>query len=199
LLASFEDVPQHPATAFPSVRTALLLVDVINPFNFAGGAQAAKRWHPAAKRIAALRERARRASVLVVYVNDNFGQWRSDFKAIVQICGASRMPGRDIVRLLMPEDGDFFVLKPTLSGFHETPLHLLLRSGNVETVALAGFAADICIFFTAADAHMREYRVIVPRDCVAAEKDRDRLWVLRTMERLFDAKTTVSTRLRLVR
>jgi nicotinamidase-related amidase len=188
---------QHPATAFPRARTALLLIDVINPFNFPNGRRFAKAWLPAARRIAALRARVHAARLPVVYVNDNFGQWRSDFARVVEMCGADGMPGAEQVRLLAPASEDFFVLKPTLSGFHETALHLLLKSGGVDTVILAGFAADICVFFTAADAHMRDYHVIVPADCVAAESARDLQHSLRAMRRLFKARTPSGARLRL--
>jgi nicotinamidase-related amidase len=188
---------RHPATAFPASHTALLLLDVINPFSFPNGARFAKRWLPTARRIAAFRTRARRAGLPIVYVNDNFGQWRSDFRKMVTMCGAPRMPGAPMVELLAPAEEDFFVLKPTLSGFHETALQLLLKSGGVREVILMGFAADICVFFTAADAHMRDYRVIVPSDCVAAETEHGRRYSLEAMARLFRAKTTVSTRLRL--
>jgi nicotinamidase-related amidase len=192
-------VPSHPATAYPRAHTALLLIDVINPFNFPGGRRFARQWLSVARRIARLRGQFYRRGWPVVYVNDNFGQWRSDFKAMVKLCGAADMPGADIVELLAPGPSDFFVLKPTLSGFHETPLHLLLKSGQTETVVLAGFAADICVFFTAADAHMREYRVMVPADCVASEVDAERRRVLKSMRRLFDADTSTTARLQLPR
>jgi nicotinamidase-related amidase len=187
----------HPATAFPRAKTALLLIDVINPFSFPNGRRYAKAWLPTARRIAALRARVRAARIPVVYVNDNFGQWRSDFARVVDMCGADGMPGATQVRLLTPEADDFFVLKPTLSGFHETPLHLLLKSGGVETVIIAGFAADICVFFTAADAHMRDYHVVVAADCVAAESTKDCQHSLRAMSRLFKARTPSGARLRL--
>jgi nicotinamidase-related amidase len=190
---------RHPAIGFPRTRTALLLIDVINPYRFPDGPKFAKAWLPTAKRIAALRDRVRLARFPVVYVNDNFGQWRSDFTRVVRYCGAADMPGAEQVRLLTPAPEDFFVLKPTLSGFHETPLHLLLKSGGVRTVILAGFAADICVFFTAADAHMREYEVIVPADCTAAESARDHRQSMRAMTRLFNARTTSGARLRLRR
>jgi nicotinamidase-related amidase len=190
---------RHPATGFPRANVALLLIDVINPYDFPGGPRFAKAWLPTAKRIAALRDRVRRARLPIVYVNDNFGQWRSDFARVVRYCGAKDMPGAEQVRLLTPAPDDFFILKPTLSGFHETPLHLLLRSGGVRTVILAGFAADICVFFTAADAHMREYEVIVPADCTASESARDMRQSLRAMVRLFHARTTPGMRLRLPR
>ena len=186
-------------TVFPSARTALLLIDVINLFDFPGGRSFARRALPAARRIAALRERAHRARVPVLYVNDNFGYWRSDFRSLVEICAKENMPGTEIATLLKPARQDFFVLKPHLSGFHETPLAQLLASGDVRTVVLTGFATEICVFFTAADAHMRDYRVVVPGDCVASEHDAERRHALGQMRKLFDAPHTASARVRLIR
>jgi len=80
----------------------------------------------------------------VVYVNDNFSRWRSDFKTIVAICSEPGRPGATIARMLKPAPEDYFVLKPMLSGFHETPLHMLLQSGGVRSLVLTGFAADNC-------------------------------------------------------
>ena len=104
-----------------------------------------------------LRDRAHRAGVPVIYVNDNWGRWRSDFKAIVADCSKADRPGAPIAELLKPTLKDFFVLKPHLSGFHETPLDTLLQTGEVETLIITGFAADNCVLFTAAEAHMRDY------------------------------------------
>jgi nicotinamidase-related amidase len=186
-----------PSPAFPRARMAVLLVDVINLFDFPGGARFAQAWLPSARRIAKLRDRAHRAGVPTVYVNDNFGRWRSDFNALVATCSERGRPGAAIAQLLKPSPQDFFVLKPHLSGFHETPLHMLLQSGGVQTVALAGYAADNCILFTAADAHMHHYRVIVPADCVASEEDSERRHVLGKMRKFFDANTPMASRLRL--
>ncbi|NVL67948.1 isochorismatase family protein, partial [Escherichia coli] len=63
---------------------ALLLIDVINDLEFDGGERLLRRALPMARKLAALVERARKAHVPIVYVNDNFGRWRSDFRAQVQ-------------------------------------------------------------------------------------------------------------------
>jgi len=109
------------------------------------------------------------------------------------------MPGAAIAELLKPGPDDFFVLKPHLSGFHETPLAMLLHGGGVRTAIIAGFAADACILFTAADAHMIGFAVAVPSDCVQSEKDADRRHVLGQMKKFFDAAVGPSTHLRLRR
>jgi nicotinamidase-related amidase len=186
-------------SVFPKSRTALLLVDVINLFDFSGGMAFAQRALRPARHIERLRARAHRAGVPVVYVNDNWGRWRSDFKSIVDDCSRAGRPGASIARRLTPTPGDFFVLKPHLSGFHETPLDTLLRLGEVQTLIITGFAADNCVLFTAAEAHMRDYRVLVPSDCCASEDDRERHHVLSKMRKFLDADTSASRHLRLRR
>lgn len=149
-------------------RSALLLIDVINGFDFEGSRGIVKAATRAAPKIDALTARARKRGVPVIYVNDNFGRWRSDFKAIIAACTAEGQPGRQIAARLHPDPGDYFVLKPQHSGFYGTPLELLLRHLEVGTVVLAGFATNLCVAFTADDAHMRGYHVVVPSDCTAS-------------------------------
>jgi nicotinamidase-related amidase len=186
-------------SVFPKARTALLLVDVINLFDFPRGKALARRGLASARRIRRLRDRAHKAAVPVIYVNDNWGRWRSDFKAIVADCRRPGRPGAPIADLLEPTSRDFFVLKPHLSGFHETPLDTLLQTGEVKTVIIVGFAADNCVFFTAAEAHMRDYRVMVPSDCCASEVDSERRHALAKMRKFLDADTAPSRGLRMRR
>jgi nicotinamidase-related amidase len=150
--------------------TALLLVDVINDFDFPGGRNLLKFALPAARRIARLKSRLRRRRVPAIYVNDNFGRWQSDFKAQVARCINEDAIGAGAVKLLLPESDDYFVLKPKHSGFFSTSLDLILRYLGARRLILTGFATDICILFTANDAYMRDFELFIPTDCVASEK-----------------------------
>ena len=151
---------------------ALLLIDVINDFDFPGADRILPAAITAADRIAALKRRARTAGVPTIYVNDNFGRWRSDFRRQVEHC--QNGPGRDVVERLRPDDQDFFVLKPMHSGFYSTTLEVLLRELHSTRLILCGFAADLCVLYTANDAYMRNFQLAVPQDAVAAENS-DRL------------------------
>jgi nicotinamidase-related amidase len=182
---------------FPKARTALLLIDALNPFDFEGGRAFARKSYKVASAILALRDRASRAGVPVIYVNDNFGKWRSDADAVVQWCSRPGLPGAPIVEMLKPRPTDYVVLKATLSGFYQTPLDTMLRLGQVRTVVLAGFAADNCVLFTAADAYMREYRLVIPRDCIGAKTPDALGRALKMMRGQFGAKTESSDRLRI--
>src|SRR5690242_1351911 len=95
----------------PPSGTALLLIDVINDMAFEGSDLLIRQAEPMALRLAALKRRTKRAGIPAVYVNDNFGQWRSDFRQTVAHCTARSSPGRRMSMRLRPSPGDYFVLK----------------------------------------------------------------------------------------
>ncbi|WP_343123303.1 isochorismatase family cysteine hydrolase [Verrucomicrobium sp. BvORR034] len=97
-------------------------------------------------------------------------------------------PGASIVRLLTPGDHDYFVLKPKHSGFYSTTLHVLLVHLGVTRLVLTGFAANLCVLYTANDAYMRDYKIVVPPDCVASEKRSDTRLALEHMKRFLKAE-----------
>ena len=112
---------------------ALVLVDVINDLEFDGGKTLLKRALPMARRLASLAERARKAGVAVIYVNDNFGKWRSDFRTLLDHCLNDEVTGRELAHILAPEKTDYFMLKPKHSGFFSTTLDTLLESLRAVT------------------------------------------------------------------
>jgi nicotinamidase-related amidase len=152
-------------------RVALLVIDMINAFDFEGAEAMRQRALTTARAIARLKQRARRAGVPVVYVNDNFGRWRSDFHGVLEHC--LRAPGREIAALLKPDKEDYFVLKPKHSGFQHTTLEVLLAHLGCETLVLTGVAGNFCVLFTAHDAYMRDFHLVVPRDCIASATEAD--------------------------
>ena len=159
-----------PAVQSSTARhpVALLLVDVILDFDFPEGDALLAQASGAVPHIELLIERARRAEVPIVYVNDNLGRWRSDFRATVARCCDPSRPSAALVRRLQPRTEDYFILKPKHSGFFLTPLELLLKALGTRTVIICGFAANSCVTSTAHDAHMRDFGVVVPSDTTAA-------------------------------
>ena len=170
-----------------NARVALLLIDVINDLEFDGGDELLRYALPAAKRIADLKRHCKDVGIPAIYVNDNFGKWRSDFKKLVSHCLDDNTRGRKIVEELKPERDDYFVLKPKHSGFFSTTLHLLLQHLGAETLILTGLTGDICILFTAGDAHMRDYRLVIPDDCVVSQDEKDNRHALNFMQRVLEA------------
>lgn len=167
---------------------ALILIDVINDMEFSNGEQLLENALPAARKLAGLKRRAQRANVPVIYVNDNFGKWRSDFRQQLGHVLEEGVRGEDVAELLRPDKDDYFVLKAKHSGFYHTQLDLLLDYLAVKTVVLTGFTTDICVLFTAADAYMRDLQIIIPEDCCAAASVEDHEYALEHMARVLDAK-----------
>jgi nicotinamidase-related amidase len=178
------------------VSTALLLVDVINDLAFKGSTPLVRHAESMAGPLARLIERARSASIPVIYVNDNFGRWQSDWRKVVERCLRKDSPGHRVVERLQPQPNDYFVLKPKHSGFYSTTLDLLLSYLGVRVVVLTGIATDICILFTANDAYMRDYEVVVPHDCVAALTKRRSDFALEQIRQVLKGRTPISTSLR---
>ena len=150
---------------------------------------------PMAQNIVKLKERAKVEGIPVIYVNDNFGRWQSNFKELVAHCLENKVPGKPIVALLKPDDEDFFVLKPMHSGFYSTPLELLLNYLTVQTLIITGMAGDYCVLFTANDAYMRNFTLYIPADCVASEQPEFNQEALNVMARTLKAEIKPSTEL----
>jgi nicotinamidase-related amidase len=171
---------------------ALLLIDVINDLEFPEGDQLLRYALPMARNIAALKDRAKREGVPVVYVNDNFGRWRSDLNAQVEHCLRDGVRGKPVAELLRPGEDDYFVLKPKHSGFFSTTLETLLEYLGVRAVVLTGMAANICVLFTANDAYMRDLHLFVPGDCVASNTEEENRHALEQMAKVLKADTRPS-------
>lgn len=177
--------------------TVLVILDMISCWNFPDGAALQRQAARMAPCIARLKQRCVAAKVPVIYANDNSGQWRSDFKFVVNESLGSDSIGAEITRALQPGDADYFVLKPKHSAFFATPLEILLDHLRAKRLVIAGVTGDQCVLNTAADARMRDFDVVVPADCIASlTLERNR----RAIEQLRDAlelKTTPARAIRL--
>jgi nicotinamidase-related amidase len=173
----------------------LLLIDVINDMVFPGSEALVEQALPMARRLQALKARLKGAGVPCVYCNDNFGSWRSDFRALVRHCVTDDVPGRPVASLLQPDEDDYFVLKPRHSAFYATPLDPLLRELGADVVILTGIAANICVLFSANDAYMRGYKVAVPADCVASNTAEESAAALRQIQVVLKGDIAESTAL----
>jgi nicotinamidase-related amidase len=181
------------ALRLPAAGSALLLIDVINDLAFPGSARLVARAEPMAIRLAAFKRRAAAARVPVIYVNDNFGRWRSDFRRTVAHCTAKSSPGRAVSRRLRPTGRDYFVLKPKHSGFFGTSLEALLAVLGVRRLVLTGIAGNICVLFTANDAYMRDFDLFAPADCIVSNTAADNDAALRQIAAVLKWDLTPST------
>ena len=191
--------PDLHGSAPDKSEVALLLIDVINDLDFPEANQLLRYARPMAKKLSRLKQCAKEAGVPVIYVNDNFGRWRSDFRRQVQHCLRESSRGHEIVSLLRPEEDDYFVLKPKHSGFFSTTLETLLRYLGSKKLILTGIAGNFCVLFTANDAYMRDYDLIIPSDCTVSNTAEENREALALMRKFLKADTRPSTKLRLTR
>jgi nicotinamidase-related amidase len=146
-------------------------------------------------RLAALKRRAHAAGVPCIYINDNFGQWRSDFRQTVAHCTARHSPGRRVSERLKPTRRDYFVLKPKHSGFFDTTLDTLLGALRVRRVIVTGIAGNICVLFTANDAYMRDFQLFAPADCIVSNTTEDNAYALEQIANVLKGNLTPSQQL----
>jgi nicotinamidase-related amidase len=173
--------------------TALLLIDVINDLDFPAGPQLLQTALPMSRRLLEFKRRLKTARVPTIYVNDNFGRWQSDFNKQVDHCLHDGVRGQPIVELLRPEEDDYFVLKPKHSGFYSTNLDILLEYLHVDRLIITGIATNICVLFTANDAYMRDFELLVPEDCSAANTEEDHRYALEQIRQVLKADVRPSS------
>lgn len=148
--------------------SALLIVDMISDFSFPDGDKLVRHAEEAAPAIAAIRARFQSQKRPVIYVNDNFDRWTSEFSELVDWASRGGSLGRKIVDLLLPGDDDYFILKPRHSAFYETALPSLLKKLDVQKLVITGVAGDSCVLSSAMDAHMRGFPAWVPANASAS-------------------------------
>jgi len=178
-------------------ETVLVLVDVINDLDFPEANQLMRYLPAMARKLAKLKERAKGAAVPVVYVNDNFGRWRSDLHSLVEHCGKGR--AKQLVDLLRPDEDDYFVLKPKHSGFFSSTLETLLRYLGARKLIITGIAGNYCVLFTANDAYMRDYELVVPADCTASNSATENREALKVIKNYLKADTRPSGKIKFPR
>jgi nicotinamidase-related amidase len=144
---------------------ALVVVDMINSYDHPDGDLLVASAEEAVPVIADLIARARDSGTPVIYVNDNFGHWRSDSRALVETTGRGEHAG--LVEPIVPDDDAMIVVKARHSIFYQTPFEYLLRQKGIGEIVLTGQVTEQCILYSALDAHIRHIPATVPRDAVA--------------------------------
>lgn len=180
-----------------SAGTALIVVDMLNPYRHADAERLAARVSEALPGIQTLLSRAAEADLPIVYVNDNYGDWNSSAEELVENALGGAHP--ELVEPVLPPDGHSFVIKARHSIFYGTPLEYLLDEMRIDRVVLCGQVTEQCIFYSALDAHVRHFQVVVPPDGVAAIHDHLAEAALELMERNLSAELERSSECQLVR
>ena len=146
--------------------TALIVVDMLSTYDHEDADKLAESARSALPQIVSLRDRALGADdTMLVYVNDNYDQWEATNRDIVEQALDGRRP--DLIEPIAPRDPVPFIVKGRHSIFYQTPLDHLLQTEKIERLVLAGQVTEQCIFYSALDANMRGYDVVIPTDAVA--------------------------------
>jgi nicotinamidase-related amidase len=185
----------------PDVRhtsvQVILFIDVINHFEFPDGDKLLRQALRIAPNLVRLSQRAHKAKVPIVYVNDNFGQWRSERSKLIESCSRPESRGRKFVRQIAPTKEDYFVLKPMHSAFYQTALDVLLRYFEASSLILCGISTNSCVMCTGHDAKMRDFELIVASDCCAAPSVSDHRTALKHLSETAGARVAPSMAIRL--
>ncbi|WP_042375492.1 cysteine hydrolase family protein [Neobacillus jeddahensis] len=169
---------------------ALLIIDMINNFDFSHGPILAKKAQSIAGHIKELKAQFNKQKLPVIFINDHYNLWQADFHKIIDLCRNDY--SQPIFDILLPDEQDYFLIKPKHSAFYGTALQTLLHQLQVNTLILTGIAGNICVLFTANDAYMREYALLAPNDCIASVDDQDQKYALTMMENVLKAKVAPS-------
>lgn len=146
--------------------TALLVIDMMNTYQHSDAEELIPNVEKIVDPLAGLISRARqRDDVDLIYVNDNYGDFTADDSDIVRAALEGARP--DLVKPIAPEKGCRFLSKVRHSAFYATALEYLLGALDVDRVILTGQVTEQCILYTALDAYVRHFSIVVPRDAVA--------------------------------
>jgi nicotinamidase-related amidase len=147
------------------VSTAVIVTDMLNTYDHEDAEPLMDSVREALPAIRELVAESRRRDVLTVYVNDNHDDWAAGRRELVERALGGRDPS--LIEPIIPPDDTPFVVKARHSVFYETQLEYLLRQSKIETLVLAGQVTEQCILYSALDAYVRHFDVVIPRDAVA--------------------------------
>ncbi len=147
--------------------TAVLVIDMLNAYEHPDADKLVPNVEPTVEPLADLIARTRkRDDADLIYVNDNYGDFTADHSGLV----ASALDGArpDLVKPIVPDENCRFLMKVRHSAFYATSLGYLLNQLDAQRVILTGQVTEQCILYSALDAYVRHFEVVVARDCVAA-------------------------------
>ena len=169
----------------------LIIIDIINDFQFQHGEALSKQTTNIVQNIYQFKRYMYQHNHPVIYVNDHYQLWQANLEKILKKC--TNPLSQPILSLLRPADEDYFLIKPKHSIFYGTALNMLLDELQVDTLILTGIAGNICVLFSANDAYMREYNLIIPSDCIASNVKEDNDFALKMMKNVLQANTAEHT------
>jgi nicotinamidase-related amidase len=177
------------------MRTAVIVVDMLNPYDHQDAARLVESVERAVEPTASLIERASDDGAELIFVNDNYGDWNSSSEELAERALNGRRP--ELVEPLLPPEGADFVIKARHTIFYMTPLEYLLAQKEIGHVVLAGQVTEQCILYSALDAYVRHLDVTIPTDAVAHIHEDLAEAALKMMERNMRAELASAAECRL--
>ena len=146
--------------------TAVVVIDMMNTYQHPDAEELIPNVEEIMDPLAGLVRRAREAGgVDLVYVNDNYGDFTAQFSDLVGSACAGARP--DLVKPIVPSEACRVMTKVRHSAFYATALAYLLNRLSTERLILTGQVTEQCILYTALDAYVRHFAVVIPTDAVA--------------------------------
>jgi nicotinamidase-related amidase len=161
--------------------TALIVIDMLNRYEHSDAEPLLSSVRGILTALSRLIEKARRSGILTVYVNDNHGDWTAGRTQLSQWALQGADPS--LIEPILPAENVPFLIKARHSVFYATQLEYLLRHENIDRVVLCGQVTEQCILYSALDAYVRHFQVVVVRDAVAHIHEDLARAALRMMER----------------
>jgi nicotinamidase-related amidase len=169
---------------------ALLIVDLINSFSFKHGRILADKTEKMIPNINLLRELFNHRNLPTIYINDHYKINHPTADKLIKYC--SNPLSNNVIKQIKPYEHDYFIFKPNYSGFYLTTLDDLLKELKVSHLIITGVAGNRCVLFTANDAFMRDYNLIIPYDAISSVTDYDEKLSIYMMRDILNAQVVLS-------
>lgn len=147
-------------------EVAVLVIDMLNTYRHEDADVLARNVADIVDPLAGLISRVcDRDDVDLIYVNDNYGDFDADFRDVVEAALHGQRP--ELVTPIAPDENCLRLLKVRHSAFYASSLDYLLRRLETRKLILTGQVTEQCILYTALDAYVRHFSVVVAPDAVA--------------------------------
>ncbi len=171
----------------PEEAYALIIADMLNDFVREGAPLEVPNARAIVNNIKREIKKAREKQIPIIYCCDAHKKEDLEFK-LWPGHAVKGTEGACVIEQLKPQKEDYVIEKTSYSCFYKTSLDKLLKQLNRTHLIIAGVVTNICVLYTAAEAYMRGYKVIVPQNCVAALTQKEHQFALQQMKRVLCAE-----------
>ena len=168
-------------------KYALLVADMLNDFVNKGASLEVPAARTIINNIKKEIKAARKGHIPIIYCCDAHKDKDPEFKLWPRHA-VKGTKGAEVIKQLKPHKEDYIVAKTSYSCFYKTSLDKLLKRLRITHIIITGVVTNICVLYTASDAYMRGYRIIIPQNCVAALTESEHQFALQQMKQLFHAE-----------